>query len=95
MTIPEVAVLVGSDLRFFAAFLPRMDDLLANHEPYDAFISTDAKSLSCAQAGHLLARTYVRWVGVTNTDASLRHAFGKPRPEFSPNHLHQWWRLQQ
>ena len=97
--LPPFAVLIGSDLRAFDAFLPRLDDLLrvaGSDRPaeYDAFVSTDADSHACASVAGQFERPYIRWVGVTpNTSRSMEEDAGPWRPMASPHHLHQWWRL--
>jgi len=91
-----VAALLGSDLRGFDRFVARLDALLASPagEPYDVFISTDAKSLACVQRHGLLPRASVRWAGESpDTAAAILKAFGRLPQGVSPHHLHQWWRL--
>ncbi len=91
-----VAALIGSDLRGFDRFAARLDALFASPAPeYDAFISTDAKSLSCAHRHGLLPRPSVRWAAESpDTAEAIRRAFGPLPAGVSPHHLHQWWRLQ-
>lgn len=91
---PSVAVLLGSDLRAFDRFVGRLDALLADGEPSEAFISTDARSLACAHRHSLLPRRSVRWYGETpDTAAAISEALGPLVQGVSPHHLHQWWRL--
>lgn len=91
-----IAALIGSDLRGFDRFVVRLDALLEPPaaEPYDVFISTDAKSLACARQNNLLPRATVRWAGESpDTAAAILDAFGPLMRGVSPHHLHQWWRL--
>ena len=90
-----VAALLGSDLRGFDHFVVRLDDLLKPPAPkYDVFISTDARSLSCAQKHRLLPRPCVRHFGESpDTAAAILRALGPLKTGVSPHHLHQWWRL--
>ena len=95
---PSVAALIGSDLRALDRFLPRLDALLVQHDgtpsAFDAFISTDARSLACARRHRLLERPYVRWVGESpDTAEAIRLALGPLPTGVSAHHLHQWWRL--
>ena len=95
----SLAVLLGSDLRGFDRFAPRLDNLImasgGDAVLYDVFISTDAKSLACAHKHGLLPRATVRWAAESpDTDKSILRAFGPLPAGVSPHHLHQWWRLQ-
>ena len=97
MPTPTIAALIGSDLRGFDRFAPRLDNLLASPAPssVDVFISTDARSLACAQKHSLLPRASVRWFSESpDTADAIRRAFGALPSSVSPHHLHQWWRLQ-
>ena len=90
----QVAVLIGSDLRAFSSFVGRLDDLFVGREPFDAFISTDGRSLACARRHRLLDRSYVRAVGETpDTAEAILRALGPLPKGVSAHHLHQWWRL--
>lgn len=93
---PPIAALIGSDLRGFDRFIPRLEKLLISPDvAYEVFISTDSHSLQCAQSHGLLPRTKVRWYGESpDTAASILHAFGPLKVGVSPHHLHQWWRLE-
>lgn len=93
-----IAALIGSDLRGFDRFTLRLDDLLLDpklKDQYDVFISTDARSLACAEARGLLPHAHVKWYGESpDTSAAILRAFGPLKPGVSPHHLHQWWRLE-
>ena len=92
----SVAALIGSDLRAFAQFSERLDDLFVGGAPYHVFISTDARSLACAKENRLLKKPYIIWAGESpNTSAAILDALGpleKSRGQHY-HHLHQWWRL--
>lgn len=90
-----VAALIGSDLRGFDRFATRIDALLAERQPCDVFISTDAHSLACARRHRLLPRpTVISAAESPDTVEAIRQAFGPLGAGVSPHHLHQWWRLQ-
>lgn len=93
-----IAALIGSDLRGFDRFLSRLDDLLMDttlRDQYDVFISTDARSLACAESHSLLPNSHVSWYGASpDTSAAMRRAFGPLKTGVSTHHLHQWWRLE-
>ena len=93
-----IAALIGSDLRGFDRFAARLDNLLLDptlKHLYDVFISTDARSLSCAESHGLLPHAHVRWYGESpDTSAAMLRAFGPLKTGVSPHHLHQWWRLE-
>ena len=94
MTTAHVAVLIGSDLRAFSTFVKRLDALFVDQEPFDAFISTDGRSLACARRNRLIDRPYVRSVGETpDTAEAILRALGPLPKGVSSHHLHQWWRL--
>ena len=92
---PSIAVLIGSDLRALDQFVDRLDNLFVDGQLYDAYISTDGKSIACVNQHRLLKqRQFVRWIGETpDTSSAIRKAFGPLDPRIKYHHLHQWWRL--
>ena len=85
--VPKVSILIGSQLRVWDKFAPKLSALCAT--PCDIFISSDHKSVACARNGPSMSN--IRYMGVTpNTTEQILHLM----PNLHTfDHLHQWWRI--